>query len=258
MLRWFSNPANTYPCGIAWLEEQRTLYLSERLNNSTSSYIYRSDTMGTWDLQIQVPLSAYNATRCLASDPYGPNPYSGGDTTLLLIYTAFNASQGLDSTGLYELDKEFGDVIQRVLFPGWNVRGVEYDPRDGNYWVTIAQNPNRSIVKILGFHGVPVGVTESGQPVSVAVALAPPAPTPFTNRVTFTYALPKEMPMKLVLYDVVGREVKTLVNGVVAPGTRTIDWDGRDDTGSKVASGVYFCRIEAEHVSRVQKVVYTR
>ncbi|MBN2620980.1 S8 family serine peptidase, partial [candidate division WOR-3 bacterium] len=82
VLRYFTNPAQTYPIGIAWLEPQRTMFLSERLNNSTTSYIYRSDTMGTWDLQIQVPLAAYNATRCLASDPYGSSPYGGGDTTL--------------------------------------------------------------------------------------------------------------------------------------------------------------------------------
>jgi len=257
-LRWFGNPATVYPCGIAWLEPQRTMFLSDRLNNSTSSYIYRSDTMGTWDLQIQVPLTAYNATRCLASDPYGPSPYGGGDTTLLLIYTAFNASQTLDSTGLYELDKEFGDVIQRVLFPGWNVRGVEYDPRDGNYWVTIAQNPNRSIVKILGFHGVPVGINETNTLVPRILLLAPPVPTPFTSRVTFTYVLPQEMPMRLLLYDVAGRKVKTLVDEVMKPGMNTIDWNGRDDNGQQVASGVYFCRLEAENISRVQKVVYTR
>lgn len=258
VLRWFTNPAQTYPCGLAWLEPQQKLFLSDRLNNSTTSYIYRSDTMGTWDLQIQVPLTAYNATRCLASDPYGPSPYGGGDTTLLLIYTAFNASQILDSTGLYELDKEYGNVIQRVLFPGWNVRGVEYDPRDGNYWVTIAQGPDRSIVKILGFHGVPVGVKENNQPTSCALVLAPPVPTPFTTRVTFTYVLPKEMPAKLLLYDVAGRKVKTLVDGVITPGMKTVDWNGKDDNGQQVASGVYFCRLEVENISRVQKVVYTR
>lgn len=257
-LRWFSNPATVYPCGIAWLEPQRTLFLSDRLTNSTTSYIYRSDTTGTWDLQIQVPLSAYNATRCLASDPYGTSPYGGGDTTLLLIYTAFNSSQGLDSTGLYELDKEFGDVIQRVLFPGWNVRGVEYDPRDGNYWVTIAQNPNRSIVKILGFHGVPVGVKEAKKSISTAPLLGPGIPSPFRSRVTFTYALPQKMPMRLIIYDVAGRAVKTLIDGVVSPGFNSVVWNGTDDAGKHVASGVYFCRLEAEDVSRVQKVVYTR
>ncbi|MBN2619978.1 T9SS type A sorting domain-containing protein, partial [candidate division WOR-3 bacterium] len=177
---------------------------------------------------------------------------------LLLIYTAFNSSSILDSTGLYELDKEFGDVIQRVLFPGWNVRGVEYDPRDGNYWVTIAQGPDRSIVKIMGFHGVPVGVNEGKQPLTHALVLAPPIPTPFSSQVAFTYVLPQEIPMKLVVYDVVGRKVKTLFDGKAPAGMSTVTWGGLDDTGQQVASGVYFCRLETERLSRVQKVVYTR
>ncbi len=252
VLRQFSNPASTYPCGLAWLESSRLLYLSDRLNNSTNSYIYKSDTVGNWNLRIDIPLKAVNATRCLALEPNNP------DISLLLIYTAFNSNNTLDSVGLYELDREYGDVIQRILFPGWNVRGVEYDPRDGNYWVTIAEGPDRSIVKIAGFYGVIPGVKEQRLINAHPFFLAPAIPNPFANQVKFSYSIPSKMKVKLALYDVTGRLVTTLVNGVETPGVKTIIWDGKTDNGSLISNGVYFCYLETEAGSLVRKVVHTR
>ena len=252
VLRQFNNPASTYPCGLAWLESSRLLYLSDRMTDNTSSYIYRTDTLGNWDLQITVPLYAVNATRCLALEPNNP------DTSLLLIYTAFNSGGTLDSVGLYELDREFGDVIQRVLFPGWNARGVEYDPRDGNYWVTIAQGPDRSIVKIAGFYGITPGVNEQRLTSTRPISLSPGMPNPFTEQVKISYSLPARMKVRLALYDVTGRLVTTLVNGVEEPGVKTIIWDGKSDNGSLISNGVYFCYLETEDGSLVRKIVHTK
>ncbi|OGC41104.1 hypothetical protein A2Y85_05975 [candidate division WOR-3 bacterium RBG_13_43_14] len=257
VLRFFTNPASTYPIGIGWLEPQRLLYLSDRLTGSPSSYIYRTDTLGTWSLRIDVPMTAWNATRCLAVEPHGIG--TSQDTTLLLIYTSFNSAGTLDSTGLYELDREYGDVIQRVLFPGWNVRGVEYDPRDGNYWVTIAQSPDRSIVKIRGFYGVTPGVGENrNYDIQRGVSLAPSMPNPFSKTVKFTYSIADRQQVKLNLYDVSGRLVKTMVNQVEDPGIKTIKWDGLDNNGKPISSGVYFYQLETEQRTITRKLVHAR
>ena len=52
--------------------------------------------------------------------------------------------------------------------------------------------------------------------------------------------------VSLRVYDVSGRLVRTLVDGEKGAGYHTAVWDGRDDAGTEVASGVYFCRMEAE------------
>ncbi len=256
VLRQLANPANDYPVGLAWLEPQRLLYLSDRrtTQNTFPQYIYRSDTMGT-ATQLNFPLQGNVGLRCLAREPYGP------DTTLLVTYTWFNsAGTNLDSVALYEVRRSDLAVLNRLILPGWNVRGVEYDPRDGNYWLTIAQNPNRAIVKILGFRGIPgVGIDEQGRPTPLEkIVLSPGMPTPFTNSVKISYTLPVKMNLKLAVYDITGRLVKVLVNGVEAPGTNTVIWNGLNDNNDVCASGVYFCYLETEHGSLVSKLVLTR
>lgn len=256
VLRQFNNPANDYPMGVAWLNPQRLLYLSDRrtAQNTFPQYIYRSDTLGN-ATRLNFPLQGNVGLRCLAIEPYGP------DTTLLVTYTWFNsAGTALDSVALYEVRRSDLAVLNRVILPGWNVRGVEYDPRDGNYWLTIAQNPNRSIVKILGFRGIPgVGIDESGNPVPMEkITLSPGMPTPFTRNVKFTYSVPVKMSVKLTLYDITGRLVKTFVNSEVEPGIHTVIWNGIADDNKLCSSGIYFCYLETKHGSLVRKLVLTK
>ncbi len=255
VLRQFNNPANDYPVGLAWLNMQRLLYLSDRrtAQNTFPQYIYRSDTLGN-GTQLPLSLQGNVGARCLAIEPYGP------DTTLLLTYTWFNtAGTALDSVGLYELRRSDLAVLNRVILPGWNVRGVEYDPRDGNYWLTIPQNPGRSIVKIMGFRGIPgIGISEGKQTQLERISLSPGMPTPFSRQVKFSYSLPVRMQVKLAIYDITGRLVRTLVNGTEEAGTQTVFWNGIADDNNTVASGVYFCHLETEQGSLVRKLVLAR
>ncbi len=254
LLRQFANPANDYPVGLVWLNTQRLLYLSDRRTATTSppEYIYRSDTLGN-GTQMTIPLSGNVGARCLAREPLGP------DTTILLNYTWFNAgATALDSVCLYELRRSTLVVGNRLNYPGWNVRGIEYDPRDGNYWVTIPQNPGRSIAKIMGFYGV-VGINEGTMAKNLGgVMLMPSYPNPFNRAVTIAYSLPARMTVKLSVYDVSGRLVTTLVNGTEDPGLRSVIWNGRVTDGSNAASGVYFYRLETDQGTLVHKLVYTR
>jgi flagellar hook assembly protein FlgD len=59
----------------------------------------------------------------------------------------------------------------------------------------------------------------------------------------------------LAIYNVAGRLVRTLVDGEVDPGYHSVVWDGRDNNGVEVGSGVYFCRMEAEGFDDSTKMV---
>jgi hypothetical protein len=70
-------------------------------------------------------------------------------------------------------------------------------------------------------------------------------PNPFNPMTTIRFDLPKGASVRLKVYDILGREVKTLVEGDFGPGRYEFEWDGRDVFGNMLSSGVYFYRLEA-------------
>jgi hypothetical protein len=76
-------------------------------------------------------------------------------------------------------------------------------------------------------------------------ALGQNFPNPFNPTTIIQYALPRTSQVQIEIYNVLGQRVRTLVNETQEPGYKTINWDGKDDAGSEVSSGVYFCHIQA-------------
>jgi len=71
--------------------------------------------------------------------------------------------------------------------------------------------------------------------------------------------LPERVGVSLKIYDILGREVATLLNGEeMNPGRYTVRWLGRTDYGIPVATGVYFYRIVAGGFVQVKKMVLIR
>lgn len=78
---------------------------------------------------------------------------------------------------------------------------------------------------------------------------------PFTSIAALHYALPRAGMADLGIYDVTGRLVRTLVDGPVAAGNYAADWDGRDDGGNPMPSGIYFARLRAGGEEKRLKLV---
>ena len=81
------------------------------------------------------------------------------------------------------------------------------------------------------------------------------SPNPFNPVTSVSYGSPTESRVRLAVYNVAGRHVRTLVDGEVGPGYHSVVWDGRDSRGVEVGSGVYFCRMEAEGFDDTTKMV---
>ena len=88
-----------------------------------------------------------------------------------------------------------------------------------------------------------------------AVGLARNYPNPFNPETTIEYMVPSEGPVRLSIFDTSGRLVRVLVDENKIPGSHAVSWDGRDDDGQPLASGVYFHRFEAAGEARVGKMV---
>jgi subtilisin family serine protease len=76
-------------------------------------------------------------------------------------------------------------------------------------------------------------------------ALSQNYPNPFNPQTRIQFALPQASQVRITLYNILGQEVVTLVNGEMPAGYHASTWDGRNAAGGKVGSGVYFYRIEA-------------
>jgi hypothetical protein len=76
--------------------------------------------------------------------------------------------------------------------------------------------------------------------------LAQNFPNPFNPATTVRYDLPYDSHVTLEIFDLAGRKVMTLVDGVQSAGFRAMRWEGKNQQGADLASGVYFCRIKAE------------
>jgi hypothetical protein len=71
-------------------------------------------------------------------------------------------------------------------------------------------------------------------------------PNPTSGRTVVTYSIAQAGPVEITVYDVAGRTVRHLADGHVEPGPHSVLWDGRDDSGSPVSSGIYFCRFRTQ------------
>jgi hypothetical protein len=108
------------------------------------------------------------------------------------------------------------------------------------------------------------------QPAVYAGLLAQNFPNPFNPSTTIRFEVPGRMDaagaaaeaagreLSLAVYDVRGRLVKTLVAGILAPGPHSVVWDGTNNGGSRVTSGIYFYRISSGSWVETKKMVLLR
>jgi hypothetical protein len=90
------------------------------------------------------------------------------------------------------------------------------------------------------------------------VALKPIAPNPFMSGTTVSYDLSQDGMARIDVYDVRGRHVRTLLSEEQTAGSKSIRWDGRDNYGKPVSSGIYLIHVRALGESRLQKAVLMR
>jgi hypothetical protein len=80
-------------------------------------------------------------------------------------------------------------------------------------------------------------------------------PNPFRLRTRIAYDLPVRSSIHLIIYDVDGRQVKSLADGWQDAGRYSLNWDGRDKKGRACPTGVYFCSLKTEDRAAVEKLL---
>jgi hypothetical protein len=126
-------------------------------------------------------------------------------------------------------------------------------------WECLPLQSQRDLVmdRILDWMGATAGVppTESAP---VQTTLAQNSPNPFNPSTTIEYRLGQGGPVALRVYDLNGRMVRELVNEAQDADRHAVEWDGRDDMGRAMASGVYFYQLNAPGVRETRRMVLTK
>lgn len=92
----------------------------------------------------------------------------------------------------------------------------------------------------------------------LSFALQGSRPNPFNPQAEIRYQLPVEAPVKLAIFDVSGREIRVLVDGVKEPGMHGAVWDGKDGSGKAMGSGVYFYRLKAGDFEETRRMTLVK
>lgn len=118
---------------------------------------------------------------------------------------------------------------------------------------------------VTGFNRIPDVeslAVQAGATAAPAVAggihVAQNEPNPFVRTTSISLALDRESKVRVEIFDVAGRLVRTLEDGVLAAGSHRLTWDGRTDLGSEAASGTYFYRLVTPDRTETRRMVRLR
>lgn len=105
------------------------------------------------------------------------------------------------------------------------------------------------------------GLTDSDSQMPDEFRLYPAYPNPFNPSTHISYTIPYSagyVPVRLVVYNMLGKQIRQLVNDDRGPGIHSVAWDGRDQVGRDVSGGLYFYRLTAGSFDQVGKMLLIR
>ncbi|GBD93200.1 flagellar basal body rod modification protein [bacterium BMS3Abin05] len=116
-----------------------------------------------------------------------------------------------------------------------------------------------SAIKITGVHGAMAKRLAKNGGVMSAVpndyGLSANYPNPFNPSTTIDYQLPEAANVKMVIYDLLGRQIRTLVDRNEEAGYHAISWDSRNENGMQVPAGIYILKLHANKYTAIRKMV---
>ncbi len=170
-----------------------------------------------------------------------------------LLYSTYLGGTAYDGWGSVVLDASGYAVVTG------QTQSSDFPTTPGSY-DTSFNDPDDSysdafVVKLdlTDLSGVTTGDTELG-----SARLYPAFPDPFGASTTVQFYLPEWQRVSIALYDVQGRAVRILVDGITEPGMHRMQWDGRSGNETSVAPGIYFLRMEAGFYRATKKAVLVK
>jgi len=226
-----------------------------------AAWIDRVDFPGTGvQPTAAITLSSPNLSLALDATTTGTLPLQVGNTgTYVLDYVAAPSGGSKADVSWLTVTPASGN-----LFPGLtNDLTVEFNAKPVGAGVHQANlvfssndpaHPDTTVAVTLTVNAV----TAAGDNIPKTLVLGGAVPNPFNPATNINFSLPADGQATLQIYDVSGRLVRTLFNGLLSAGPHTQRWNGRDDGGREAASGVYFARLSSAGDTRIKSMALVR
>lgn len=275
-------PSNTYPHGVDLMQSDGLDHLGSNTNRGDDSDAYPGSTSNTLFSDASNPNSkGYNGQSSnvvvqLTSgngDPITANmsgcwplpvhtshfPTDGDNDTTVTLHVyggGFVKGAGVELVqGATVLAAPAVEWVGKdyVIAYGINLNGAP----GGNYDVVVTNPCDGAVVDAAGFH-----VNDIGLAVQIRVpgsfALRQNYPNPFNPVTTIPFDIKDRAATTLRIYNPLGQIVRTLINETLDARSYAVEWDGRNDAGIRVSSGVYFYKLVAGEFQDVRKLVLTK
>ncbi len=132
-----------------------------------------------------------------------------------------------------------------------------YTPPGSGDWVLVVDSQDFDGVFDVPGGNPPLVPTSVGETPSLSpdVSLGQNRPNPFNPSTIISFEVRRKSALSLDVFDVTGRKIRTLIDGVRPAGRYSLTWDGRDEQGRPVGSGIYFYRLRSGDVQLTKKMV---
>ncbi|MCX7995206.1 MAG: S8 family serine peptidase [candidate division WOR-3 bacterium] len=257
---------------IPWREVEMSLssYISNnvKIRFAVDAYTFFNDYADWWidNFRILVPTDNEppyftNTTRWTDTSFTGPFP----------VRSTITDASGVDSAYLYYRINSGAWQRLAMVHQGSNVYQATIPTQPLNTLVDYylwardrwAVSPNSGCDPVgaptdgyYSFRVRPVGAVEHKAPSPLKFTFS--GSNPVRGNARLMYSVPAPVRVKLVVYDVTGRKVGTLVDSDVKPGQYEFVWNNKDDTGRQLGTGIYFIKFEAGGFNKVEKVILLR
>ncbi|MFO8145151.1 MAG: FlgD immunoglobulin-like domain containing protein [Candidatus Syntrophosphaera sp.] len=194
---------------------------------------------GDGDLKFMIKIPAHVTFKIGIIDAWGNQNY--------VSFPAHQTTYGLVRNG------DWG----QAAIPVADLRGLDIDLRMLSYEFVILEEQGTQCEFALDDIYWEGGTSDASEEVTVPrpFELRPNYPNPFNPSTNIGFSLKEAADVRLEIFDLQGRKVKTLISGRMGPGEHSTVWDGTDSANRSVASGVYFYKLETGRGAELQKCV---
>ena len=199
---------------------------------------------------------------------WSTSPGGAGVDTAYINNAAPRVTTGWNSADSYIIDG-YGTLLvhgmsydclrlKSVEVEGYTYKGFSYFTKSG-ITLLVASTKDQNDTGLVKVTGITVIKNDNATLVSedrvipTTLSLSQNYPNPFNPSTSIEFSIPKQEHVMLKIYDVLGRAVGTLVDGVMSEGTHSVEWNP-----SNKESGVYFYRLQTEGATIVRKLLYLK
>ncbi len=173
-------------------------------------------------------------------------PVRSGATVEVLTHDGVVCGSGVYNDGILKFTSVYGYDAENDSYPKNGDRlELRIDGQPVASELTYAGNGSR----------ISLGSLSASDLLPNSYSMSQNYPNPFNPSTTISFNLPNTGQVQLSIYNVLGQKVTTLVNGQYTAGTHEVTWNGTDDSGSPVGSGIYFYRITSSDFDQTKKMI---